>query len=900
MSQKLVCPMGHCWEEPTEVLDLPDDLSSICPECSVTGEIPPPPTESAPGAHMLEILLGAAPSDRTPVSPISESGLSANRPAEVQPVIPGYEILGELGRGGMGVVYTARHQELKRLVALKVLREKEHTGKEQLQRFRAEAEAAARLQHPNIVQIHEVGQEYGRPYIVLELAVGGSLEKRLAGTPLPPRAAAQLVRILAQAMDYAHKRGVIHRDLKPSNVLLQAAESGSDEASTPLSRADFQTTIPKISDFSLAKQLGTDSNQTHTGVILGTPSYMAPEQAQGQAAAAGPPVDIYALGAILYEVITGRPPFRAATLLETLEQVRSEEPVPPKRIQPGLPRDLQTICLKCLEKSPRQRYETAAELAADLERFLENSPIRARPAGPGERLAKWARRRPTSAALAAVTGAAVIAASVGILLHNEQLHEQVRQTELKEVQARKEQARADANYRDASATLNQMLARLQQKGLADVPRLRELQQQLLEDALAFYQRAFQQLDDPDPAVRLDVATAYQKTATIQNLLGRPELAAQNFHRAIDLLENLPDDIRSRVDTQGRLADCCLGLGDSVKPREDAEQWLKKAIDLREQICRSQPEDPNLQFAVAVTHHHLGSLYQVASRLTPAEGQHNHAVVLLDRLVREHPSNESYQAQLAESCINLAAIYQGTKRPPRAAEYYKKASDILEVLAKKNPSDLRYQTSLAALCLNWGNLRYEGIDVPVALDRYSRAIEVCNSVLRQEPRHSFARNVLLNASGARSLLYNDRQRYAEALADYDRVVELSEGADKDYHAGMRTAFIVRAGDYLKATSMADVLSQNRNADGDALYAMARAYALAMEAAKADTRRESSERTRMAGQFAARSLALLARVKAAGYFNDLGRREHLQTTADLASVRSLPEFRKLFEVSEAKKR
>jgi serine/threonine-protein kinase len=892
--------MGHCWEEPTEVLDLPDDLSSICPECSITGEIPPPPTESAPGAHMLEILLGAAPNDRTPVSPVSGSEPSASPPTEVQPVIPGYEILGELGRGGMGVVYKARHRGLKRLVALKVLRETEHTGKDQLQRFRAEAEAAARLQHPNIVQIHEVGEENSRPYIVLELAVGGSLEKRLAGTPLPPRAAAQLVRILAQAMDYAHKRGVIHRDLKPSNVLLQAAEGATDDSNKPLSLADFQTTIPKISDFSLAKQLGTDSHQTHTGVILGTPSYMAPEQAKGQAGAAGPAVDIYALGAILYEVITGRPPFRAATLLETLEQVRSEEPVPPKRIQPGLPRDLQTICLKCLEKSPRQRYETAADLAADLERFLDNTPIRARPAGPGERLVKWARRRPTLAALAVVSGMAVIAASVGILIHNNQLREQVRQTEMKEIQARKEQARADANYRDASATLNQMLARLQQMGLADVPRLRELQQQLLEDALAFYQRAFQQLDDPDPAVRLDVATAYQKTATIQNLLGRQELASENFHRAIDLLGSLPEDIRNRAENRGRLADCCLGLGDSIKPREDAEQWLKKAIDLREQISRSQPQDADLQFAVAITHHHLGSLYQVAARLQLSEAEHNQAVALLDRLTREHPSNETYQAQLADSCINLAGIYQGTERPPRAAEYYKKASEILEVFVKKNPSELRYQTSLAALCLNWGNLRYVGIDAPVSLDRYTRAIEICNAVLRQEPRHSFARYVLLNASGARSLLYNDRQQYAEALADYDRVVELSEGADKDYHEGMRTAFIVRAGDYLKATSMADALSQNPKADNDALYAMARAYSLAIEAAKKDTRRESSERNRLASQFTARSLALLARVKAKGYFNDPGRRAHLQNTADLASVRSSHEFRKLVEQDEAKKK
>jgi serine/threonine-protein kinase len=289
------------------------------------------------------------------------------RPAPPPPLprADGYEFLEILGQGGMGVVYKARQVRLNRPVALKMILAGPHAGPQQRSRFHHEATAVARLQHPNIVQIYEVGELDGHPYLALEFVEGGSLARKLNGRPLPAGEAARLVETLARAIHAAHQRGIVHRDLKPANILLTADG------------------VPKISDFGLAKLLEGDglltpTHQTQSGAILGTPSYMAPEQAQGLTRAIGPATDVYALGALLYEVLTGRPPFQGSSVLETLEQVRFQEPVLPRSLQATIPRDLEAICLKCLDKEPRKRYASTAELAEDLRRFQNGEPVSAR------------------------------------------------------------------------------------------------------------------------------------------------------------------------------------------------------------------------------------------------------------------------------------------------------------------------------------------------------------------------------------------------------------------------------------------------------------------------------------------------------------------------------------------
>jgi serine/threonine-protein kinase len=320
------------------------------------------------------------------------------------PQIAGYEVQAVLGHGGMGIVYKAQHVRLNRPVALKMLIAGAYAGAQERVRFQREAEAVAGLCHPNIVQVHDVGDHEGRPYFTMEFVEGGSLAQKVAGAPQPARPAAALVATLAAAMEAAHLSGIVHRDLKPGNVLLTADG------------------MPKITDFGLARCLEGGAGLTLTGVPMGTPSYMAPEQARGQARLIGPAVDVYALGAILYELLTGRPPFRAETAAETLRLAMDQEPAPPSRLNARVPRDLETICLKCLHKAAALRYAGARDLAEDLDRFLAGQPIQARPVGVADRAAKWARRRPAVAALlAALVVMTVATAGTGLWLRQQGL-----------------------------------------------------------------------------------------------------------------------------------------------------------------------------------------------------------------------------------------------------------------------------------------------------------------------------------------------------------------------------------------------------------------------------------------------------------------------------------------------
>jgi tetratricopeptide (TPR) repeat protein len=405
--------------------------------------------------------------------------------------IPGYEILRELGRGGMGVVYYAWQNNLRRVVAIKTVLAGSAAAPEQLGRFQCEAEAVARLQHPNIVQIHEVSRDGSTPYLVLEYVDGGSLAQKLDGTPQPPQQAAQLVEVLARAVHHAHQKGIIHRDLKPANVLL------------------LKDGTPRISDFGLAKFIiGGGGGKTQTGEILGTPSYMAPEQGMGRVRDVGPWTDVYALGAILYELLTGRPPFKGATPFETIIQAASDEPVPPTRLQPKVPRDLETICLKCLQKDQRRRYLSALDLADDLGRFSRHEPIRARPAGLLYRLAKLTRRHTAVVLSLAVVFLALVLGIVG--------------TTAGLVRARTERDRAEAAEREARRLLS-----ASRRDAAHIA----LQRGDWRAALAYIDLAL--ADDPldSPALHLDRARALcalhdipQAAAELERLTQRTDLA----------------------------------------------------------------------------------------------------------------------------------------------------------------------------------------------------------------------------------------------------------------------------------------------------------------------------------------------------------------------------------------
>ncbi len=314
-----------------------------------------------------------------------------------------YELLEKFGMGGMGIVYKARQRQHDRVVALKMIRRDQIGGEHEIQRFRSEAEAVARLDHPHIIPLYEVGEHCGRHFFSMLLIESGSLMTHQPRLSKDQRKSAQILATVARAVHYAHQHGILHRDLKPANILLDAEDQ------------------PYVSDFGLAKNLDDQFSMTQTGAVLGTPSYMAPEQAAGKHGKGSPAADVYSLGAILYELLTGQPPFAAETPLATLKQLQEQEPRPPCSINRKVHRDLETICLKCLQKDPQSRYPTAEALARDLESFLREEPIDARPISHFTGLFKWARRRPVVAgtiAMAAVLLVAVTIASLSLAIGN--------------------------------------------------------------------------------------------------------------------------------------------------------------------------------------------------------------------------------------------------------------------------------------------------------------------------------------------------------------------------------------------------------------------------------------------------------------------------------------------------
>jgi serine/threonine protein kinase/WD40 repeat protein len=361
-----------------------------------------------------------------------------------RPSISGYEVVAELGRGGMGVVYLVRQTSLNRLVALKMLLPSTPASPDQLNRFRAEAEALARLNHPNIVPVYDIGASEGHPYFTMEYVRGPSLARVLNQRPQDAGASARLIEILARTIHAVHECGIVHRDLKPANVLLQRVGAGGREKepeNQPVDLAQLRapaSLIPKVTDFGLAKDLNVDRKLTRSGTAMGTPMYMAPEQVRNLKGGVGRGADIYALGSILYEMLTGRLPFDAENLVDTFDQLLHDEPLSPARLRPSLPRDLVTICLKCLEKSPRRRYASAWDLAEDLRRFQAGEPIQARPVGLLGRVSRWCRRRPLVASLIALSAGLTLALLVTAVVYSVLLKDALAKAEAKDEEERQQ------------------------------------------------------------------------------------------------------------------------------------------------------------------------------------------------------------------------------------------------------------------------------------------------------------------------------------------------------------------------------------------------------------------------------------------------------------------------------
>ena len=650
MAQTLTCPQGHQWEA---AAGSPDDGTLFCPVCGTLASIPP-----------------AQGPPRSPPAP---------------PAVPGYELEGELGRGGMGVVYRARHLKLNRVVALKMLTAGAFAGPDLLSRFQREAESLARLTHPNIVQIHEVGwvEPHG-PYFTLEYVEGGSLSRQLAGLPQPPRRAAEVVAVLAGAVHFAHEHGILHRDLKPSNVLL--APDGA----------------PKVTDFGLARFLQSEAasatdSPTPTGAVLGTPSYMAPEQAGGVTKALTAAVDVYALGAVLYEMLTGRPPFLAEGPLETTLRVMTDDPLPPRRLQPKVPRDLETICLHCLRKTPRQRYPSAAALADDLQRFLDGRPILVRPAGPGERLVKWAKRRPVVAALLAVSVLAVLA-GLGVAAwydrqlaaKNAALTKAVHETE-------KEKDLYDKLLVLAVDTMSEY-GDAADDAVAPLPNSEQARRALLEKRLEFF-APFLNIAADNPKLQQRKARALLEVANIHFKLGDPLKAEQEYNDAIDLYETAMRGSSETPELRHGLAGACIQLGillAGLHRGDDAATQYDRGIDLLQRLVDEGQTDSVMRRDLAAAWHDLALVRMGRRRWPEALDAFDKAVALCKRLASEDDKDDHYRVMLAGNYADRGGLYRLKGEPERGKPDVEAAQDLLRQVGPDVASQEAYRDSFAGI------------------------------------------------------------------------------------------------------------------------------------------------------------------------------------------------------------
>jgi serine/threonine-protein kinase len=879
--------------------------------------------QSAPGAAEADPLAGefeVRTDDPAYAATVGFTPPPAGRAAPA-PAVAGYDILGELGRGGMGVVYKARHVRLNRTVALKMVLAGAHAGADRLARFFTEAEAVAQLAHPNIVQIYEVGEHDGLPYFSLEYVAGGSLAQRLGGKPLPAREAARTVRLLADAVASAHAKGVVHRDLKPANVLM--TEAGE----------------PKITDFGLAKRLESDSSQTRSGTLMGTPNYMAPEQARGDTHAVGPAADVWALGVILYECLTGRTPFVGTSIVDTLRQVQGHEPVPPGRLEPGTPADLETVCLKCLQKEPAKRYGSAKDLADDLGRFLAGRPIVARPVGPAERAWRWCRRNPRVAGLTATVLfllVAVAAGSVAVAYRisreraaavaardladenarraDRNARDELAARTLADQKARDEQAAreradraadearqaraaADANAKVASDQAALALSTLQilvdkvQTQLDDAPRTQRLKADLLRAAMDGLRQVARHAEKSS-STEATMAAAHMRMGHMFRQLGDTEEAFRQYQLCHEITRKRAAANPTRDASQANLAATLTVLGDmSQELRRDmaaALDYYRQAAAVRERVyLRPHGGDGKVDPLVAkqaLAEAHTRVAVTVLRLGDPAgsAADFGKALALREELVRDRPGNDALRQDLARTYNALGEVSFRGGDPDKARGYFDRCLAERDRLAAAKPDNRRFKRELAAACGNSGDFLLRCGDVAAARPLCDRSLALSRELADSDPDNAEDRRALAEALYRAGVLARAAGDRAAADAHFRDCLAIREEQAKDGKNDRRKAELMlalaRAGEPARAAALAAEVGRGAARDPELLVEVGRAYAGCAAAAADPALRAEYER---------RAVEALAAAVAAGYRDRVG----LETEPDLEPVRGRPEFRAL---------
>jgi serine/threonine protein kinase/tetratricopeptide (TPR) repeat protein len=846
--------------------------SQAAPLAEVQPNVPPDWQAALACVQLLRQVLPrqdgyAAEVPPTPGSASPAESLPAQRLAR-------FVIHRELGHGAFGIVFLASDPQLGRLVALKVPRPEALVTAELRERFVREARAAAGLDHPNLVPVYEAGTVGPLCYIASAYCPGITLSSWLKNRsePVPLSKAASLVETLAQAVHHAHERGVVHRDLKPANILLQGTDretGGQGDQETEAKGAGVLSTClpatwsPKITDFGLAKLTADngdteDGARTESGAVLGTPNYMAPEQAGGKSKQVGPATDVYALGAILYELLTGRPPLCGETVLDTLEQVRTCEPLSPSRLRRGLPRDLETICLKCLHKEPTRRYASAAALADDLHRYLTGKPIQARPIRAWERGLKWARRRPAQAALLLVAVLGPLALLVVVLGYNAALATTNSQLQIANQELAHQRDQALDKARQAQAAVGELFVNYQQNWIKQPNffagpligfELDPQQQQWLAGQFELCQKFLREYGS-DPRLNRETARAQSICGEIHYLLGR---------------------------------------------HAEAEQALQKALEWQQKLVDQLPGQPQAILDLIWTYDDLNRLYTVTKAWKRAETALQKIVALREQLLGEQPLVIDHYRALDEGYRGLAYVCKQLGKNDAAVAAFRQAALAWERLVQRYPDNTGFLLDRAQ---SYDMLQSDLLTLhPLeSLEWNGRAIHDVEQVLRKEPQNFRARLNQFVYYNARAGILHRLGRYAESCEQSNQAIELH--AIYDMHGGrlhlVRAMTLVCMGQYAKATAEVERCEPGATAlsDGSVLFASARVLALSSVAVVRDTSLTDAKRRQIAEHYALRAIEMLKKAQATGFFRAEPNNQWPWTYKDLEPLRQRADFQRLF--------
>ncbi len=806
--------------------------------------------------------------------------------AGARPRIAGYEIRELLGEGGMGVVYKARQERLDRFVALKMIRSGARS--QDLVRFETEAKAVAAIEHANIVKIFEIAEQDGLPYLSLEFVAGGSLAKKIGGKPQPVAEAARIVEVLARAIFVAHQHSVVHRDLKPANVLLAADGT------------------PKITDFGLVKRLEGDSGQTRTGSIVGTPSYMAPEQARGEGQNVGPAADQYSLGAILYELLTGRPPFQGASVLDTLEMVRSREPVAPSQLQPKTPRDVETICLKCLEKDVARRYPDVLALAEDLRRFQAGEPILARPVSDPERLWRWCLRNRRLAIMSAAVALLLVIVAAGSAIASVMLVKANAVTEERRQEAERKRAEAVAAARAANeqnriAVEAQVdLVRLLDGKLRDVPAIEKEREQLLDKAIERLGAMVKAMTDLRRVVNWapedegnnwqSLARAHQAQARVSLLRNKVVDAMAELLQSEEIIARLlkadPGNRRLQVNWLRIEREIGHTYTYRLGEREKGQGYFRNALVKSRALLKENPDDDVYKGELANSLGMLGGWELTLGRLKEASSFYQEEIEVRESFSPVLKNDQDSRRELAGLYAQLASLHVRMGDREEGQRRYNQSLELREQIAGEQPDFWPAQNDLGLSYNQLGAMLYpQGGNAAGARKLHQKALPIFKKRASADPsdfenKHILAETLYYEATCALHLGKKD-----EAAAGYHECLKICKELATEPKAQQSQTLLMlalaRCGDHGGAATIAGKLVAASPKDAGLYIQAACGYALAAGAPGVDAEAKQ--------HYASLALECLRGAKEHGWADVVT----LETDTDLEPIRSEREFKKLLD-------